>query len=58
MAPKRKTPFCNTHEPDYGFMTLGKNATTAAVESFASADVALYTEGRSKGTGNGVQQLT
>jgi hypothetical protein len=33
MTSKWRTPFCNTHEQDYGLKIVGGNATTAAVES-------------------------
>jgi hypothetical protein len=42
MAPKRKTPFCNTHEQDNGLKIVGRNATTAAVESVACQFCTIY----------------
>jgi hypothetical protein len=42
MAPKRKNPFCNTHEHDYGLKIMGRNTTTAAVESVACRFCTVY----------------
>jgi hypothetical protein len=44
-VPKRKTPFCNTHEHVYELNIVGRNATIVAVH----ADLALHTEGEEQG---------
>jgi hypothetical protein len=57
MAPKRKNPFCNAHEQDYRLKIVGRNATTATVESVACRlyTVYVYTDVMK---GNGVQLPT
>jgi hypothetical protein len=57
MAPKRKNPFCNTREQDYGLKIVGRNATTAAVERVACRFCTVY-GGELHVAVNGVQPLS